>query len=230
MCVSYPSLFNWFNSPFYSSTDSVGFTSNACLFISSSEIVQDSMLLTCWKIWVNPHKSALPEKLGVHSGSSLTHRKQLRQNLLTKEHPCVHRPLLSSPQITAPSDRDPLCPSTSAQAAQREPGHGVWLPGFKAWQPLHRAHAKHGTLRVWFPCLQAMVTVVGLPGRWKEDSQAACHTRLYNRATEPMLTGSLSAKSGYRSHLIWVRAPWYLISAPHETFVNYQRDLVTSWS
>lgn len=46
--TSCPSFFNWINSPFYSPTDLVGFTSNACLFISAPESIQDSMLLTCW--------------------------------------------------------------------------------------------------------------------------------------------------------------------------------------
>lgn len=149
MWNSYPSLFNGFNSPFCSSTDLVGFTSNTCLFISPLESFQDSTLLTCWKIWENPHKSALPEKLGVHSGSSLTYSKQLRQNLLTKEHPCVHGPLLSSPKSQL------LLIDCIHQPLPRlhrgwQPGHAIWLPGFKTWQPLYRTHARHWTLRVHF--------------------------------------------------------------------------------
>jgi hypothetical protein len=65
-----------------------------------------------------------------------------------------------------------------------------------------------------FPCLQAMETVVGLPGGGKEDTQAACHRCPHSIASEPMLTGSLSVKG---SHLIWAYAACYLISVRHET-------------
>lgn len=69
-----------------------------------------------------------------------------------------------------------------------EPGHGVWLPGFKAWQSL--------TSKSACPCLGAMETGASLPGGWKEDVQGSVLLMYMQRSLWPHADGSLSVKWG----------------------------------